>query len=289
MMSLRQGWQQDDGMAGSDRYYGCDLVAIDVDGTLLNTRWEIADDVESAINTAIAQRIHVTLVSGRNRMGLLRVINRLDLSQSYISSGGALIVDYSNGQIISHNPVPREEATVIVGLARTKSVGIFFESQDCIYAEAGLDVIERIKPLNDTNVVVVDDILQASPNDPTKVTIVGDRDVLLSIEYEIRRRNQPVHLTYSAPIYMEVTKSGVNKGTALKQLAEHLHISLERVVAIGDANNDISMFDVAGLAVAMGNAPADVKEAADLVAPTNDEGGVAWVLRRLVPYSDQGD
>ncbi len=276
-------------MAGSDRYYGCDLVAIDVDGTLLNTRWEITDDVESAITTAIAQRIRVTLVSGRNRMGLLRVINRLDLSQPYISSGGALIADYPNGKIISHEPVHREEARVIVGLARTKSVGIFFESQDCIYAEAGLDVIERIKPLNDTNVVVVDDILKASPNDPTKVTIVGDRDALLSIEFEIRRRNQPVYLTYSAPIYMEVTRSGVNKGTALKRLAEHLQISLERVVAIGDASNDISMFDVAGLAVAMGNAPAEVKEAADLVAPTNDESGVAWVLRRLVPYSDQGD
>jgi len=288
-MSLRQGWLQDGGRAGSDRYYGCDLVAIDVDGTLLNTRWEITDDIESAINNAIARGIHVTLASGRNRMGLLRVINRLGLSQPYISSGGALVADYPDGQIISHNPVPREESRVIVGLARTKSVGIFFESQDCIYAEAGLDVIERIKPLNDTNVVVVDDILQAGPNDPTKVTIVGDRDALLSIEREIHRRNQAVHLTYSTPIYMEVTQSGVNKGSALTRLAEHLHISLERVVAIGDANNDISMFDVAGLAVAMGNAPAEVKKAADLVAPTNDENGVAWVLRRLVPYSDQGD
>ncbi len=288
-MSLRQGWLQDDGRAGSDWYYGCDLVAIDVDGTLLNRRWEITDDVESAINNASAQGIHVALVSGLNRMGLLRVINRLELGQPYISSGGAYIADHSNGQVISHSPVPREEATVVVGLARTKSVGIFFESQDCIYAEAGLDVIERIKPLNDTNVVVVDDILQAVPNDPTKVTLVGDRDVLLSIEYEIRRRNQSVYLTYSTPIYMEVTQSGVNKGTALKRLAEHLHISLERVVAIGDANNDISMFDVAGLAVAMGNAPTDVKEAADLIAPTNDESGVAWVLRSLVPYSDQGE
>ncbi|HJW83423.1 MAG TPA: HAD-IIB family hydrolase, partial [Anaerolineae bacterium] len=78
------------------------------------------------------------------------------------------------------------------------------------------------------------------------------------------------------------TRSGVNKGTALKRLAEHLGIPLKRIAVIGDGGNDVSMFEVAGLAVAMGNAAPEVQAAADVVAPTNDAGGVAWALRELI-------
>ena len=79
-----------------------------------------------------------------------------------------------------------------------------------------------------------------------------------------------------------MTAAGVSKGNALRRLVDDLGISRDRVLVIGDAPNDVSMFQEAGLAVAMGNAAAEVQGAADIVAPTLEEDGVAWTLRRFV-------
>ena len=106
--------------------------------------------------------------------------------------------------------------------------------------------------------------------------------VLAGIEERLRVSPLPVYATYSLPVYLECTSSYANKGTALKRLTKYLEIPLERVLVIGDSPNDLSMFSVAGTAVAMGNATEEVKRAAHLIAPTNDEDGVTWVLRELV-------
>jgi Cof subfamily protein (haloacid dehalogenase superfamily) len=127
----------------------------------------------------------------------------------------------------------------------------------------------------------VDDILRACA-EPTKINICSNPGHLLEIEKELRLLNLPIYLTYSAPIALEITRLGINKGEALKILAAYLAIPLERILVIGDSHNDISMFKIAGMAVAMGNAPSEVKATADLVAPSNDEDGVAWVLREMV-------
>jgi hydroxymethylpyrimidine pyrophosphatase-like HAD family hydrolase len=82
----------------------------------------------------------------------------------------------------------------------------------------------------------------------------------------------------TSPKYLDFYCEGVNKGSAVKRLAQHLGIPLERVIAIGDYYNDLDMFKIAGLSIAMGNAPSEVRRAADLVAPANDEGGAAWAI-----------
>jgi Cof subfamily protein (haloacid dehalogenase superfamily) len=88
-----------------------------------------------------------------------------------------------------------------------------------------------------------------------------------------------INLTYSAPHYLEITRHGVTKGAALTNLARFLGIPLEQVAAVGDGENDISMFEVAGMSIAMGNAAPQIQQAADLVAPSNDEDGLVWALK----------
>jgi hydroxymethylpyrimidine pyrophosphatase-like HAD family hydrolase len=83
------------------------------------------------------------------------------------------------------------------------------------------------------------------------------------------------------PIYLEITRRGVNKGVALRSLAAHLQVPMEQVAAVGDGENDIYMFREAGLSIAMGNAPLVVKQAADLIASSNDEDGLVWALEQI--------
>jgi hypothetical protein len=130
--------------------------------------------------------------------------------------------------------------------------------------------------------VLLDDLLRDAPGPPPKMAILGEPELLRRVEQRIRGHNPSLHAAYPFPTALDVSRPGVTKGAALRKLADHFRIPLSRVVAIGDQNNDLTMFEVAGLSVAMGNAPPEVKAAADVIAPSNDEGGVAWSLRELV-------
>ena len=266
-----------------DRTRGAyDLIAIDVDGTLLDSQNNLSDDNAAAIRAVRDHGIGVTLVSGRGHLPLRQLLRRLELQQPFIGSGGAYIADPVTGQVIEHNPLDRDDVTIIVGLARAAQVGIFFEEQDRLIGEACPEIIDSIRAISGVEVVETQDILHETQEAPTKMFVTGEHPVLVPLEQEIRALHLKVNLVFSAPIYLEATRQGINKGYALQRLSMHLGIPLERMAVLGDGGNDVSMFEIAGLAIAMGNALPEVKAAADVVAPTNDANGVAWALRELI-------
>src|SRR5258706_15272690 len=274
---------------GSERVY--DLVAIDVDGTLVTSEKKLSPAIVPLIRETQARGIGVTLVSGRPKLKMTPLLKELGLELPYIGSGGAYIADPSKNLVILHCPLGQEETEAIVELARAAKAPIISQEPEHMYYEGSLEELEQliasskidITGVEDSQVEIlrVDDILQASAG-PTKINICSKPDHLLEIEKELRLLNLPIYLTYSAPIALEITRSGINKGEPLKILAAYLAIPLERILVIGDSHNDISMFKVAGMAVAMGNAPGEAKAATELVPPSNDEDGVAWVLREMV-------
>ena len=267
------------------------LVAIDVDGTLITSENKLSIGVVSLICEIQARGIGVTLVSGRPKLKMMPLLKELGLTLPYIGSGGAYIADPSTNLVMFHCPLAREETVEIVELARAAKAPIISQEPDHLYYEGGSEELEQLIAISKINItgvdnsqveiLKVDDVLQASA-EPTKITICGEPDLLLKIERKLRLLNLPIYLTYSAPTYLEITRLGINKGEALKLVAAYLAIPLKHILVIGDSHNDLSMFEVAGMAVAMGNAPEEVKAAADLVAPSNDEDGVAWILRELV-------
>jgi Cof subfamily protein (haloacid dehalogenase superfamily) len=271
---------------GSEHVY--DLVAIDVDGTLVTSEKKLSPGIAPLIRETQARGIGVTLVSGRPKLKMMPLLKELGLDLPYIGSGGAYIADPSKNRVILHCPLGQEETESIIELARATKAAIISHEPEQLYYEGSIEELEELIAsskidtigVEDSQVEIlrVDDILQACAR-PTKINICSKPGHLLEIEKELRLLNLPIYLTYSAPISLEITRSGINKGEALKILAAYLAIPLERILVIGDSHNDISMFKVAGMAVAMGNAPGEVKAAADLVAPSNDEDGVAWVLR----------
>lgn len=268
-----------------------DLVALDIDGTLVDSQNRLSASIAPVIREVQAESIGVTLVSGRPKVKMMPLMKQLDLTLPYIGSGGAYIADPLNGEVIYHSSLTQKEVVESVDLARAAKAPIIAQGPDYLYYEGSLEELEQLIAISKINItgvedseveiIQVDDVLQVCA-EPTKLTICGDPASLLYIEERLRGRNLPLYLTYSAPTYLEITRSGVNKGEALKLLAAYLNTPLERVLVIGDSRNDMSMFEVAGMAVAMGNAPARVKAAAHLVAPSNDEDGVVWALRTLV-------
>ena len=272
----------DNGKTAREARGAYDLVAIDVDGTLLNSKSELSDGAEAAVKAVRNRGIGVTLVSGRGKLPLTPLLHRLGIELPYIGSGGAYIADPLSGHVIEHNPLTREDVAMVVELGRAAQMGIFFEEVDRLTGEASPEVMRFIRAIAGVDVAVATDILRETRAAPTKMFLTGDHNRLVKVETQIRQSNRPLNLVFSEPIYLEVTRSGINKGAAVRRLAEYLNLPLQRIAVIGDGGNDISMFRIAGLSVAMGNAGPDVKAAANFVAPTNDEGGVAWALRELI-------
>jgi Cof subfamily protein (haloacid dehalogenase superfamily) len=265
-----------------------ELVAVDLDGTLLASNHKPSEGTQEAIERASTIGIRTVLVTGRNRAGLLHVMNQMGLKQPYICSGGGYIADPETDEVIARFLMSRESAEKVVEIVREENAAVFFEAHLTIYAEASLEIVKSVGPLDELDYVLTEDILHDYPGPPQKIVIVDDDPrVLSAIEDKILAKGIPVFLSYSSPRYLELTQAGVSKGTALIQLAKYLRIPLHRVAAIGDENNDLSMFEVAGVAIAMGNATAEVKHAADIIAPNNDDDGVAWALGQLLNARDE--
>lgn len=268
-----------------------DLVAIDIDGTLLDSQNRLSSEIAPLLRELERRGAGVTLISGRGRLKMLPLLRALDLTLPYVGAGGAYIADLASGQVLMHCALRAAEAAAIVDLARADSAPIISQDPDNIYFEGSLEDLEHLIASAQLNVSSADslridirrveDIIEACA-EPSKLSIYGQPDYLSTVRERLQRLALPLYMTYSEPVFLEITRQGINKGAALKVLADYLHVPLARVLVIGDSPNDVSMFQVAGMAVAMGNALAEVKAAADVIAPSNDEGGVAWVLRELL-------
>jgi Cof subfamily protein (haloacid dehalogenase superfamily) len=267
--------------------YPYDLVAIDVDGTLINSENHVTEATRAAIHEVLSKNIGVTLASGRARMTMVPFLTELGITLPFISSGGAHIIDPVSNRTLYYSAVPADALSLIVEYARAAQAPIIFQESDRIFYEGSQEVLRSLSETYKIDITVaanfirVDDILKAH-SEPIKVYMCQDPAIVQDIEAQLKQHHLPIYMTYSAPPYLEITSASASKGEAIQRLAAHLHIPLERILAIGDSRNDLSMFEVVGKRVAMGNGVPEIKAAADLIAPTNDEDGVAWTLRTIV-------
>ena len=285
MEPLVQGAEAEAPRAGS-RYQ---LVAVDLDGTLVDDHNMVSDAAERAVREVRSAGIKVVLVSGRPLVAALPILRQLGLELPLISSGGAQVSDPSTGNVIAHFQPSPADVRQLVALARDAGLTLVYQTPDEVFGEGSAQILDTLRTAVRVPIEAVEDGLAACP-EPIKVTVCGPRPELDRIRDEIERRALALSSVLSGPEYLEVTAQGVSKGRALRSVAAFLGVPMDQVLVIGDAPNDISMLAEAGLAVAMGNAPPEVQAAASVVAPSIQHDGVAWALRRFVltPLTNDG-
>jgi Cof subfamily protein (haloacid dehalogenase superfamily) len=256
-------------------------VAIDLDGTLVDARNVISERVERTVREVRSTGVEIVLVTGRPQVAALATFSQLGLALPLISSGGAFVSEPATGRVIAETHPEPADIRILVDLAREAELTLVFQTPYELFGEGDVAILDELRASNDTPIEPADDGLAVCP-EPIKVTACGPPERLEVLRSDLESRELGLSLVYSGPEFLEVTGAGVSKGRALRRLAEKLQIPLDRVLVIGDAPNDVSMFVEAGLAVAMGNAPPDVQAAARVVAPPLEEDGVAWTLRQFV-------
>jgi Cof subfamily protein (haloacid dehalogenase superfamily) len=277
------------------------LVAVDVDGTLLDSRAELRPAAQDALRRAAAAGLHVVLCTGRRYRTAFPIAREAGLPLPIVCHSGALVKDTATHRTLLAQPMPQAVfARLLDALAEVGLTPLVYTDT----YERGTDFfLERGAPLtryhedylgkNAEQFAVLDSLARDVPAPVLQVCTFGELAELEALRPRLRERlagQTTCHLLSSAKYlghFLEFQAGPASKWAALAGMAERHGIAREAIVAIGDDENDISMLREAGLGVAMGNAPYPVKRAADVVTASNDDDGVVRIIDRLLDEAER--
>ncbi|MEH2209084.1 Cof-type HAD-IIB family hydrolase [Nostoc sp.] len=266
------------------------LLVLDIDGTIAGHSNTISEPVKQAILAAQARGIQVAIATGRMYRSALRFHQDIGSTLPLMAYQGAWIQDPNTQKIHRHWVVSREIAHQLLDYFEKPELrsllSVHFYINDRLYVR---ELTKETKIYAERSGVIpipVGDLRQALTNEPTKILALSDDiDVIDKLLGNLRRQYTPaeLYLTTSVATFFEATNASVNKGTAVRYLAEELlGLELANVMAIGDNFNDVEMLEYAGLGVAMGNAPSGVQAIAKWVAPSVEQDGAAVAIEKFL-------
>ena len=262
-----------------DRKYS--LIALDLDGTVLDSSHVITEKVSLALRQVIDRGIHVILVSSRPPKSVLDIARHINTKNLIIALGGAVVAN-QNGDLlnIDRATIVRQNVAKILALSKQHNLTVnFYCGWDWYVARLDNRVQHEIDIIGFKPKVV--EALEQIDREPEKILLMGEPDSLQNFHHQISQHNLRISTSFSKPTYYEITASNITKSAALALVCQKLNVSGSATIAVGDNFNDLDMLHWAGLGVAMDNAPAEVKAVANLTIGSNDEDGVAHFVQEV--------
>lgn len=262
-------------------------LALDLDGTLTDSRKQLSTKNKIAIHKAIDKGVAVILASGRPVIGITHLAKELSLKEKggyILAYNGGNIIDCKTEEIIYEKIVPKKCIKTICESARKNNVFALTYTDSEIVAEDDSDkyIIKESLCAN-AKIKKVDDLVSFVDYPVAKFLVVGEHKKLLPVQRELLETFPGIiDAFFSESYFLEVVPAGVAKSTSLDSLLNILHLDKEELIACGDGMNDIPMLEYAGLAVAMENAYPEVKEYADYITLSNDNNGVAYAIEKFI-------
>ncbi len=264
------------------------LIAVDLDGTLLDHNLRISPRNKRALKEAAKRGVMVTVATGRMYRTSIPYVRELELNTDWpmINYHGALIKTTESKKVLHYQPVDLDLAVDIAAYAEAERYHVNAFIGDCLYIEAENEFSRYYQSIADVELEAVGKLshyLKQRGEAPAKLTIINWHEQLNRIEAFLKERyGDKIAAMQSLPYFLEITDRRATKGQALHWLAHRLGILPEEIVAFGDSYNDLDMIKYAGLGVAMANARPEVSRAADLVTDSNDQDGVARVIEEYI-------
>lgn len=261
------------------------LLAIDLDGTLFNPQQQISPAERRAIESAQAAGIMPLIVTGRGQRGVAMGLDLLGMDLPHICSAGALIRQGRESAPLSARTFhAADELRHVIDFALEHGLGLVADAPGTRLWFGPDTLFETLDPLT------AESALEARTFDPLldfdqpllKATLVTPPALMPIARPLISHHCPSLHHTVAGERYIDLTARGVDKGSALAIYAGAMGFARHEIAAIGDQLIDIPMLEYAGISVAMGNARAEVRAAAGMIAPSNDEDGVAWFVEGIM-------
>ena len=265
------------------------LVAIDMDGTLLNSKKELLEETKQYFKDFHKKETETLLVlcTGRPETGIrpyLKDLGYLEENHYIISQNGANIYESRTGKRVMDAFLDSAAIQKWIELGKKHGISVMGAGVDYYYS-----FDEDPTEWMEFDVKLVSGKLKRIPTkeslntDFYKILLMGDEEQLNEFETFIPQEwRDEFYVVRSQKYLVEVLTKGVNKAFGLEKLAQKLNILPSEIAAIGDAANDVEMLEYAGLAIAMGNASEEVKAISDIVTDTNENNGVIKAIDKLI-------
>lgn len=258
------------------------LIAADMDGTLLTDDKRITERTADAVRRAGEAGVRFCLSTGRPLAGVRRYLDQLGLTTPTITYNGAVIVDPTTGSFIYEQGLDADAAKEIWRLGLEFDTTIIVWSHERLLVSRMDERVEKYKAVSGVPPVVIADFDALADEGIAKMLWYDEIERMGEFQDTLARTlTCPVNYATSNPRFLEFFDHRVSKAAAMEQLGRHLGIDRTEMIAIGDGYNDLSMLTYAGLGVAMGNAPEDIRVRCGYVTATNEEDGVAEVIERF--------
>ena len=268
------------------------LIAVDIDGTLLDSRWKLPEANRAAIAQATRHGIEVALVTGRRYDFALPVARQIEAPLTMIVSNGAII--RANGETCLRHLLPRETALRVLELMRDwrESTAVIFDRpgklQIMLESQNSKDPIsEAYYSRNQEFIGLANPLETCLTEDPIQVMFSGASAPMREAEGVLRRAPFAKEYSVAATVYenrnfsmIDVLNPVCSKGASLAEWARLRGIAREEVLAIGDNHNDLEMLNFAGVPVVMGNAVEELKNFGWRETSSNDQAGVAAAIEQ---------
>lgn len=261
------------------------LIALDVDGTLLDPTHALTPRTRAAIQAAQRCGARICLATGKLLVSVRPLLADLAVGGVHITCNGAALLDATSGAAIANWPLSNAQLEAALAAIRDSAptMGIAWYTTDAIYTDAPHGTLDTtLAAYHEPALRHVARLDSSALPPPLKFLMTGDHASLLALRDGLLERiGATLTVTRTTSDFVEVMALGVSKGAALRELTARLGVPREAVVAFGDGENDIPLLEAAGLGIAMANAmPALLPYAAETTL-SNAEDGVAVALERL--------
>lgn len=263
------------------------LIALDIDGTLLNDDYELTERTVSTLRKVHEAGSRIVLCTGRAPASAVPIMETLGFEGVLISHNGAATVQTPGSRLLYEFAFPVEDVAALVRFCRDENVHFDMNTAWEMYVEKVGDVEAAMYEKYMAAPERVEDTLGIS-EPVVKFTMFGSEEVMDKVERNLGAMSLPASLQAirSGVHFIDVMLKSVSKGRALQKLSELWDMEPASILAMGNYFNDIDMLRFAGLGIAMDNSPDEVKQAADAVTLSNNEEGVAEALLRYVLCSE---
>ncbi len=256
------------------------LIAIDLDGTLLTSDRKLSSGVVGAVQEATDCGVHVCLASGRAVSTIFPFADSLGLIGPIVSCNGAYVLGL-NREEVHHSSLPSSSVHRILDYARLHDVHTNLYTRGYVYFSHDGPWAEVYRTRTGVEERSVIDTRLMEEIEATKILFIDDREAVLR-HYQATSKlldSSDATIALSEAEYIEFLPPGVDKGFGVRAVASALSLRRQEVAAVGDYLNDLEMVRWAGFSGAVGNAVEAIREQADLVVASNDEGGAAEFIR----------
>lgn len=256
-----------------------------MDDTLLTDDHRISDLNKKVLLEAQAKGVHVVLASGRPTSAMTAYAKELelDLNDSYmISFNGAVVSRVKDDLVLFEQKLTPEQIHDLYDYSVEKKTHIITYLDGEIISETDSEYIEIEKDITGLPHRKVQGFKDYVNRAAVKCILLEDPVYLKTLENDLKERMPHLSVSMSKPFFLEVAQHGIDKAASLKLLAEKLDVHQSEIIAVGNAGNDLTMIEYAGLGVWVDNVTPELRDKANLIVASNNNDGVAEVVQRYI-------